>query len=141
MRIPIGKIVNPRKDLGNDLKPLDRVIAAATAAIINTKFYKRRIENDEAIKEEKRRKTKHALSEAILSIAESQFKNNELFGEDDECIAVLLKIPSKYASILPECVNSKEFTGTYNVQIIESEVKKIPMPILVYIKKREVFLT
>lgn len=119
MRIKVGRIVNADAEVNlADLSPIDRIVAAATNAYHNTGVYRRRVAETEEKKEEQKRKLRESLVDSILNIVTAQLEGNTLLKEKgDQCVGVLVEVPSKYNSILGEVVQAHEFDA-YEVTVI-----------------------
>lgn len=119
MRIKIGRIVNLDKDVNLlDLSPLDRVIASATNAYRNTSLYKRRYAVTEEKREEQRRKVRETLTNSLLAAISPELEGNKtLSGHGDNCVGALVKVPSRFNSLLAEVLESKDFDA-YQTTVI-----------------------
>lgn len=119
MRIKIGTIVNADADVNlADLKPLDRIVAAAINAYHNTAMYKRRYAESEEKRQEQYRRVRETVIDSILAILVSEMEANTLLnGKDDKCIGLLLGVPNRYKDYLNDIVDAHEFAA-YNITIV-----------------------
>lgn len=119
MRIKIGEIVNPDASVNlADLKPLDKIIAAAMNAYHNTNMYRRRYAETEERKQEQLRKIKESLTDNILSTIVPELEQNQLLAEKgDVCAGVLLEIPARFKSCIAEVIEAHEFDA-YEMTLI-----------------------
>ena len=142
MQIEIGKIVDTDADVNLvSLKPIDRIIAAATNAYHNTKLYKRKATEEAEKREKKRRKAREACTDALLSIINQELASNKtLMSKGDKCKAILVQAPYKFEPFLKEVIESHEFDA-FDITIIKptsflSRVADVPS--LLHIKAKEV---
>lgn len=119
MRIQVGKIVDVDAGVNlQDLKPLDRIIAAGINAYRNTAMYKRRYAETEERKEEQKRNVREALIDNLLSIIYAQLEENQLLQDkDDLCTGIVIKIPARFTPYLQDALESHEFDA-YETTII-----------------------
>ena len=140
MRIKVGRIVDLDKEVSLfDLSPLDRVIASAIHAYHNTSMYKRRYAETEEKFEEQRRKIREKLTDSLLAVIHPELDfNKTLSKKDDKCFALLLKVPARFKSFLPDVISSHEFDA-YSIKIIppvQSLSKFFDAPYLLYVESK-----
>lgn len=140
MRVRVGRLVDTDKDINLiDLSPLDRIIASATAAYHNTAMYKRRYAETEEKREEQRRKVREKLSDSLLAVIHPELDGNKTLAEKgDRCFAMLIKVPYRFCSFLPDVLDSHEFDA-YTTKIIppsRSLSKFCNAPYLVYVENK-----
>ncbi len=119
MRIPVGRIVNADAEVNlADLKPLDRIIAAAINAYHNTKMYRRRYAETEEKRQEQMRKVREAIIDNLMSVIVSELEQNTLLKDrGDHCKAILLEVPPRFKTYLMDIVEAHEFAA-YNITIV-----------------------
>lgn len=139
MRLKVGRIVDVSKDVNLlDLKPMERIVAAARNAYENTSYYRRRVADSEEAREEKKLKIRMFLQDNLLAVlqkVQKDFSNKQVS-------SVLLKVPSKYEAFIDDVLASRDFSE-YDVTVIHprySASKYCSPPILVYVRVKEVVL-
>lgn len=142
MQIKIGKVVNADGDVNlADLKPLDRVIAAATNAYHGTTLYKRKHMEEVEKREQQMRKIREALTDALLTIIRQELVDNILLStKGDTCKAILVQSPYKFEPFLQDVITSHELDA-YIITVIKpnqflSTVAEVPS--LLHIRSKEV---
>lgn len=120
MRIKIGRIVNADVDVNlADLKPLDKIIAAAINAYHNTNMYRRRYAETEERMQKQLRKVKESLIDNLVATIVPELEQNRLLSErGDVCTGLLLEIPPRFKKCLPEVIEAHEFDA-YQLTIIQ----------------------
>lgn len=139
MYIKVGRLVNVNEVDLLSLSNLDRIIASVISAYHNTNLYKRRFAESVERVEEQKRKVREALSDALLSaVSVELLQNKSLKSKDDVCVGVLVKVPSRFKSVLPEVLELYEF-DLYETKIIYPSPilsKFSDAPILVYFESK-----
>lgn len=141
MRVKVGRVVDVDKEVNlADLSPMDRVIAAATNAYRNTALYKRRYAETEEKKEEQRRQIREALADALLAAIHPELDSNQTLKDSgDQCLGILIKVPSRFKSFLSDVIETHEFDA-YSVTIIPPSralSRFCDPPYLLYVENRE----
>lgn len=140
MRVKVGKIVDTDKEVNLiELSPIDRIIAAATNAYHNSAMYQRRYAETEEKKEEQRRKVRETLTDSLLAVMHPELDENQTLKEkDDKCIAILVKVPSRFKMFLPDVLASHEFDAYTSIIIPPTKsIKKFADPAyLVYLESK-----
>lgn len=119
MRVRVGQMVNADAEVNlADLKPLDRIIAAAVNAYHNTKMYQRRYAETEERRQEQARKVREALIDNLMSVITSELEQNSLLKDrGDSCQALLLEVPPRFQRYLHDIVDAHEFAA-YEITVI-----------------------
>lgn len=137
MRIQVGRVVNADVEVNlADLKPLDKIKAAAINAYHNTGIYKRRFAESEEQKEAQRRKVREAFIDDLLAAIQPELLNNSLLSrKDDQCVGILVEVPARFVQFVDEVITAHEFDAYDIVPIRASKllVKVADPPCLLYI--------
>ena len=119
MRVKVGQLVNTDAEVNLlDLKPLDRVIAAAINAYRSTNMYRRRYAETEERKQEHLRKVRESLVENMLAVITQEMENNKLLKDKgDTCKGVLIEVPARFKDFFPSIIEVHEFDA-YELTVI-----------------------
>ena len=139
MRVKVGQVVDTDKDVNlSDLKPVDRIIAAAMNAYKSTAIYKRRFSESEERKAELNRKRREALTDAILGTAFKYLERSGALPDGSNCDSVLVSVSPKYTKYLYDILESHSLDA-FQVKLVPPSKdlsKFIEAPYLLHISKR-----
>lgn len=135
----IGRVVDLSQEVNLlDLKPFERIVAAARSAYRNTDMYRRRFAETEEQAEEARRKVLNSLI-ANLSATLLPFEaTNLLEGKNDIARAIVVEVPVRYSEYIDEALAAHEFDA-FNIRVISASdllTKHADVPSLLYVEKR-----
>lgn len=140
MRIKVGKMVDIDSDVNLvDLKPLDRIIAAAMTSYHNTRMYQRRFAESEERKQEERRRIQESLIDSLISVIVPELERNQhLKSHGDICKAILIKVPARFKMCLTDAIHAHEFDA-YDITVVPTAKvvsKFAEPPFLLYVTSR-----